>query len=483
MTVKPHIVWLRQDLRLADQPAVAVAAAAGPVLFVYVLDDDGPGQWRLGGAARWWLHHSLTALADAIQARGGALILRRGDAVAALAGIVQETDAAAVHATRHYEPWARRQEALLERRLTGQGARFHLHPSSLLAEPDSLSTHAGTPFKVFTPFWRAWQDNYLPSRPLPAPAALPAPARLPPSGRLADWRLTPQTPDWAHGLAAHWTPGEAGAHARLDAFIGRAAAVYGQQRDRVAEDGTSQLSPHLHWGEISANQVRARLMHAAAPEAAMPFIRQLLWRDFSHHLLAADPAMAERAWNPRFRDFPWRDDAAALRAWQRGRTGYPIVDAAMRALWHTGFMHNRARMIAASFLTKDLLLPWQAGAAWFWDTLADADLANNSAGWQWVAGSGADAAPYIRVFNPVLQGRKFDPDGSYVRRWVPELARLPSAHIHAPWQAPQSVLEQAGVRLGQTYPHPIIDHDQARRRALNAHRTLSAAADALYQSA
>ncbi|RME69068.1 MAG: deoxyribodipyrimidine photo-lyase [Alphaproteobacteria bacterium] len=482
MTADPHIVWLRRDLRLADQPAVAAAADRGPVLFVYVLDETAADGERLGGAARWWLDGTLAALGRDIAARGGALVLRHGDAAAIVPALAQDIGAGQVHATRHGEPAARRQQAALEKNLAKDGRRLCLHRGGLMVEPGTLTTQSGESFKVFTPFWRAWQQAlgtdrgqvHAPVAPLPAPKRLAAPAVLPASDRLADWRLRPRAPDWAHGLAAMWTPGEAAAADRLRHFIADGARRYGQRRDRMDQDGTSRLSPHLHWGEISANQICDTVMRAMPPEDALPFIRQLAWRDFCHSLLDSAPDLAARAWNPRFRNFPWRHDGEALHAWQRGETGYPIVDAAMRALWHTGWMHNRARMIVASFLTKHLLIHWRQGAAWFWDTLVDADRANNSAGWQWVAGSGADAAPYFRVFNPVLQGRKYDPDGVYVRRWLPELARLPNAHIHAPWQAPKAVLADAGVRLGADYPFPIVEHQAARQRALAAYAGIKA---------
>ena len=473
MTQRPHIIWLRQDLRLSAQPAVTAAAQSGaPLLFVYSLDDDAPGHWRLGGAARWWLHHSLKALGGAIRARGGALILRRGDAVTTLAGLCREVDAAAVHATRHYEPWARRQQNALAKTLAANGIAWQLHGASLMVEPDALRTGQGQPYQVFTPFWRAWQAEIGSQRLAlaPAPTRLAAPADLPASDALEDWRLRPTRPDWAGGLATRWQPGEDAALARLHGFTASAADRYGQARDRIDVDGTSRLSPYLHWGEISAAQVIAHLGTMLPPEAAQPFIRQLAWRDFCHDLLAHDPDMADRPWRRHWQSFPWRDDANALRAWQHGRTGYPIVDAAMRGLWHEGWMHNRARMIVASFLTKDLLLPWQAGAAWFWDTLVDANLANNSAGWQWVAGSGADAAPYFRIFNPVTQGQKFDPQGAYVRHWLPHLAAVADAHLQRPWQAPPLLLHQAGVTLGRDYPQPMIDHGLARRRALDLYQ-------------
>jgi deoxyribodipyrimidine photo-lyase len=340
----------------------------------------------------------------------------------------------------------------------------------LLFEPEAVK-----PYRVFTPFWKACLAADAPRAPLPAPKRMSfAEAR---SARLEDFELLPTTPDWAEGLRQSWKPGEASARARLGAFIDRQLADYAEGRNRMDMDATSRLSPHLHFGEVSPNQAWHAVVHAASGNAhlqrgAEAYLRELGWREFSYHLLHHFPSMPSEPLRPEFADFPWREDSAALATWRKGATGYPIVDAAMRELWRTGYMHNRARMIAASFLVKHLLIPWQRGADWFLDTLVDADLANNSASWQWVAGCGADAAPYFRIFNPVLQGAKFDANGDYVRRWVPELAALPASDIHAPWQAPPLALAEAGVILGNTYPYPIVDHAKARARALGAFATI-----------
>jgi deoxyribodipyrimidine photo-lyase len=475
-TGAPVLLWFRQDLRLTDNPALAAAlASVRPVVPVFVLDRETPGAWAPGGAARWWLHHSLAALAASLAGRGSRLVLRRGRAAEAIPRLVEQTGAAAVYASRLYEPWARASDAAVAAALKQRAVPIHGANAALLFEPWTVQTQAGGPFGVYTPFSRACFAAGPPPQPTRAPPRVAAPDRFPPSDRLEDWSLLPTKPDWAGGLRETWTPGETAAQARLDRFVAGHLAEYDALRNRPDLDATSGLSPHLHWGEISPRQVWHAAEAAGAPRgrSTETFLKELLWREFSYHLLWHRPEMPEQPLKPAFADFPWRNDAKALRAWQRGRTGYPIVDAGMRQLWHTGWMHNRVRMIVASFLIKHLLLPWQEGEAWFWDTLVDADLAANSASWQWVAGSGADAAPYFRIFNPLLQGARFDPDGAYVRRWVPELARLPAALIHAPWQATPLELQDAGVTLGRSYPAPIVDHSAARARALAALDSIS----------
>jgi deoxyribodipyrimidine photo-lyase len=342
-----------------------------------------------------------------------------------------------------------------------------------LCEPWTLATKVGKPYQVFTPFWKACQASASPPPPTPAPRRLPAPEKWPASLALAEFKLEPAI-DWAGGLRSTWQPGEKGAQALLDRFLRSALADYRTERDRPDRLGTSRLSPHLHFGEVGPGQIwhaisdAARDAGAQRQAAAEWYLRELGWREFAHHVLFHFPHTTDEPLRQEFARFPWRSDAKALRAWQRGRTGYPLVDAGMRELWHTGWMHNRVRMVVASFLVKHLLIPWQEGAAWFWDTLVDADLANNSLGWQWTAGCGADAAPFFRIFNPVSQGSKFDEQGEYVRRWVPELARMPAQWIHQPWAAPPQVLDEAEVKLGVTYPWPIVEHVEARKRALEA---------------
>ncbi len=478
------LLWLRNDLRLTDHPALAAALAKGcRLLPVYVLDDAAPGPWACGGASRWWLHHSLVSLGGALDGLGSRLVLRRGSAATLLPGLAAEIGAAAVFCTRAHEPWAARQETAVAAACADAGVAFHRFPGATLHEPETPKTGAGKPFRVFTPFARACRALGEPRMPLPRPPVLPALPAWPESDALADWGLAPAAPDWAAGFADVWQPGEDGAEARLARFLETALSGYATLRDRPDLAGTSRLSPHLHFGEISPRRcwhaAAARL--AATPEAASgaeAFLRELLWREFSRHLLHHAPDLPEAPFRPEFAAFPWRDDPRGLQAWQRGLTGVPMVDAGMRELWSTGWMHNRVRMITASFLVKNLMIHWRHGEAWFRDTLVDADLASNAANWQWVAGCGADAAPYFRIFNHVLQGRKFDPQADYVRRFVPELRQLPDSHIHAPWEAPPMMLRAAGVVLGQTYPLPIAGLAESRDRALTAYRSLMGKAGA-----
>ena len=480
----PTILWLRHDLRLLDNPALTAAAQRKrPILPVYILDDETPGEWRIGGAGRWWLHHSLTSLATSFGSIGLPLILRRGLASDVIANLIDETGADAVFWNRSYEPYTIARDTALKQSLTARGLAVASFNAALLHEPWTVNTKQGQPYKVFTPFWRALRQQPPPA-PLPVPQMPSAPAVLPRTGELSEWSLLPTRPDWSSGLRASWTPGETGAQQRLAAFLADGLEQYRSDRDRPDRPAISRLSPHLHWGEVSPRQIwhaAHMFLHgdrgATHDDATEAFLRQLGWREFAHHLLFHWPDLPSRSWRSRFDALPWRSDPAALRAWQKGMTGYPTIDAGMRELWHTGWMHNRVRMIAASFLVKDLMIPWQTGEAWFWDTLVDADLAQNAFNWQWVAGSGADAAPYFRIFNPVLQGQKFDPHGDYVRRWVPELARLPNNFLQHPWTAPPDILASAGVALGRDYPRPLVQHDAARERALVAFKSLPAAGD------
>ncbi|HEX4005552.1 MAG TPA: deoxyribodipyrimidine photo-lyase [Acidobacteriaceae bacterium] len=458
------LVWLRRDLRLADHPALTAAVATGlAVIPVYVWD---PEVESAGAAARWWLHASLLRLDEALRARGSRLTVRRGPAAETLASLAAECGAQKVLCSRVYEPACLAGDRRVAARLRAEGVAWESLNGSLLFEPGSIRTTAGGSFQVFTPFWRAcWNERGALRRPVAAPARVRAPERWPESLAVADLELEPQI-DWAAGMRAAWTPGETAAQARLRKFAKSAVAEYGVERDRPDHDGTSRLSPHLHFGEISPVQTWHGVAEAAGAET---YLRQLVWREFAHHLLDEHPRTLSEPFNEHFRHFPWRHNQRRLTAWQQGRTGYPYIDAAMRQLWATGWMHNRARMAVASFLVKHLLAPWQDGAAWFLDTLVDADLANNTMGWQWVAGCGVDAAPYFRIFNPVLQGEKFDPDGSYVRAWVPELREMPAEFIHQPWNAPPLALAAAGVRLGENYPLPMVDHAAARAGALAAY--------------
>ena len=462
----PVIVWFRRDLRIADHPALAAAAQTGrPVIPVFVHDQAGPPR-PLGAASAWWLDKSLKSLAAHFQRLGNRLILRRGDSRECLNQLISQTGATAIYWNRLYDGDSIARDTALKSDLTARGVDARSFNGALLNEPWTISTGAGGPYRVFTPYWRAARATAGDVAPLPAPEHLCPPTPFPPSDRLEDWGLHPRRPDWSGGFA-DWTPGEAGAAARLDTFLDGAAAHYVAARNYPAVAGTSRLSPHLHFGEISPRQVwaaaEAAALHGQAPVGQLEvFQKELGWREFNHHLLFHFPHMTQRNFNPAFDDFPLQDDPEGLAAWQAGRTGYPIVDAGMRELWATGWMHNRVRMIVASFLIKDLLIDWRAGEAWFWDTLVDADVANNVANWQWTAGAGADAAPYFRVFNPTLQGEKFDPDGDYVRRWIPQLADLPSAYIHQPWRYVST----------SDYPAPVVDHAAARDRALAAYKSL-----------
>jgi deoxyribodipyrimidine photo-lyase len=455
----PSIVWLRQDLRLHDQPALVAAAGEGAVIPVYVLDDESPGRWKIGGAQRWWLHHSLARLNDDFRRLGSRLILRRGRAEVELARLAEEVGARRVHATRHYEPWWVESE-----RRAGEALELVLHPGNVLVPPEQVRNGGGTPYKIYTPYWRALQDRLPPDEPSEAPKALESPGRWPRSDDLDSWSLLPARPDWASGFDEEWRPGEAAALERLSDFAGR-AEHYAAGRDRPGEEGTSRFSPHLHFGELSPR----RIWDALPQEAGEKFRKELAWRDFSHNVMLTQPHVGEKAGRPAFAGFPWRTGAEAnsdFEAWSRGRTGYPIVDAGMRQLWATGWMHNRVRMIAASFLVKHLLIDWRRGASWFWDTLVDADYGNNGQNWQWIAGTGVDSQPFNRIMAPIVQSEKFGA-GDYIRRWVPELGGLDDEHIHEPGEA----------RPGG-YPEAIIGHRAGRERALAALAAFSGAARA-----
>jgi deoxyribodipyrimidine photo-lyase len=479
VTHTPSIVWFRIDLRLADNPALQAALERGGTivpLFIYAPEEEAP--WPQGAASRWWLHQSLALLDAALRALDSRLILRRGPALPCLQALIRETGANAVFWNRRYEPAVIARDTKIQEVLTGAGVAVESFNGALLHEPGTIRNQSGKPFQVFTPFWRHCLAKTPPAEPLPAPRRIPRPRKGPETLKLAALKLEPGI-NWAEGFHAAWHPGEAGACAQLKRFLNDALAHYTQDRNRPGLAGTSRLSPHLHFGEISPRQIwHAVRLHAAAKKIparewrGSQFLTEIGWREFAHHLLYYFPHTPDEPLRANFKKFPWRKDAALLKAWQRGRTGYPLVDAGMRELWATGWMHNRARMIVASFLVKDLLLSWTEGARWFWDTLVDADLAQNTLGWQWTAGCGADAAPYFRVFNPVAQGEKFDPRGDYVRRWCPELARLPDQWLHCPWKAPEEALGLAGVELGRTYPKPVVSHVIARDVALEAFSVL-----------
>jgi deoxyribodipyrimidine photo-lyase len=471
------ITWFRQDLRLLDNPALTAALEEAPhIVPLYVLA-DGQGGSTLGGAAKWWLQGSLHALSEALHEKGATLCLRHGDAAAEVAALAEQCDAASVHVNTCPEPHWREADAALEAILRKSGRRLVSHWGLRLFQPDDVRTKTGGIYGMYTPFANTVRRLRPPRAPLPVPQAIPGPPRAPRSDKLAQWNLLPRKPDWAEGLRATWSPGEATARARGRTFLQGAVRGYDTGRNLPGQDLTSRLSPHLHWGEISANSLWHALYRKPPGQAETIYANELIWRDFGAYLLWHRPQMPDAPLRPEFEKLPWRQDKPGLAAWQQGRTGVPIVDAGMRQLWQTGWMHNRVRMIAASFLVKHLLVDWRQGAAWFMDTLVDADLASNSANWQWVAGTGIDSQPFFRVFNPVSQGQKFDADGAYVRQYVPEIAALPNACLHAPWTAPEPVLRAARVRLGETYPKPLVDLAFGRQRALETYkRTVRGAA-------
>ena len=473
-TEAPAIVLFRDDLRLSDNPALQAGVATGrPLLCLFVFDEASPDIRPLGGAARWWLHHSLRDLSDRISQAGGRLDIVTGASAAIVPGIAEATGAAACFWNRRYGKGERAADAAMAAALKAQGLESASFNGSLLHEPHQVRTKTGGAFRVYTPFLRASLALGSGGRPLPPPRAIASGPRVTAAVDLDDLALLP-TLDWAAGLRATWTPGEPAAQARLRDFLDGGLPRYGEDRNRPALDATSHLSPHLRHGEISPRQIAAQSAHAAAAGTAAQhevdkFLSELIWRDFSYNLLVEHPDLAWTPVQPAYARFPYRKPTPAeVGAWRKGLTGYPIVDAGMRQLWTTGVMHNRVRMITASFLIKHMLVDWREGEAWFWDTLCDADPANNPGNWQWVAGCGADAAPYFRIFNPVLQGEKFDGKGDYIRAFVPELAGMPPKWVHKPWEAPPDVLDAAGVTLGESYPRPIVEHEVARARALDA---------------
>jgi deoxyribodipyrimidine photo-lyase len=459
---RPCLIWFDRDLRIADNPALVRAIAGqSPVLPVFVWAPEEESPWSPGATSQWWLHQSLHGLQASLAECGSTLIVRRGPTLETLLALASETGAKSIFWNRRYEPTAIARDRELRQRLHERGITVEICPGNLLYEPGTILNAAGKTFQVFSAFWKAILAAPGPSLPTPAPTQIPAPATWPPSLPISDLNLEPKI-DWAGGIRETWQPGEPRAARALQTFLHHAIENYSEDRDRPDHNGTSRLSPHLHFGEISARQIWHAARRAKLSDA---YLRQIAWREFSYHLLVQFPHTPNEPLRSEFRTFPWRVDAERLKAWARGRTGYPLVDAGMRELWNTGWMHNRVRMLAASFLVKHLMIPWQEGAAWFWDTLVDADLANNTMGWQWSAGCGADAAPYFRIFNPVRQGEKFDPDGDYIRRWIPELAGVPKQWIHKPWEAP-------GIQ-SKEYPAPIVEHAEARKRALASFKAMT----------
>jgi deoxyribodipyrimidine photo-lyase len=464
------LVWFRNDLRLADQPALRAALDEGyrPVC-VYIHSPDEEGDWKPGAASDAWRHRSLAALDADLRRRGSRLRCFAGPSLQTLQTLAAACDAEAVFWNRRYEPAIEARDAAIKKRLRTQGLRAESHNGALLFEPWSLQTQQGGPYKVFTPFWRSAQVDWTPQRPWDAPPSIADVDAGPDGVALSALRLAPK-PDWDDAFWEDWTPGEAGAHEALEVFLDGALRGYRTDRDRPDRVGTSRLSPHLHFGEIAPWRVVAALTDARKAGTAADidaYVRELGWREFAHHLLHHFPETTDRDLNPRFAQFAWaRRNAGQLDAWRTGQTGVPIVDAGMRELWSRGWMHNRVRMIVGSYLCKHMRMHWREGARWFWDTLVDADLANNTLGWQWIAGTGADASPYFRVFNPVTQAQKFDPDGTYIARWVPELAPLPPAARFAPWTDPK-----LAARLAPEYPkRPIVDLAKGREAALAAYQ-------------
>lgn len=449
-TSLPIIVLFRQDLRLKDNPALSFACQTGqPIIPLYILDDETSEKWKIGGASRWWLHHSLLSLSQSLQEKGSQLFLSKGNTLTVISRLMQKHQVGAVFWNRCYEPFSLQ----LQKKLKGMLPLSQSFNGSLLFEPWEILNKQRESFKVFTPFWKKCMEVQSIQDPLPEPHQIPT--KIIESESLDSLSLLPKHPDWSKGLSTHWSVGEKAAHTKLNDFISQSLETYDHGRDIPSLASTSSLSPHLHFGEISPRQIFHRTKNIPASDK---FLSELGWREFSYYQLYHFPQLPEEPWREEFSRFQWEKNPSFLKKWQTGETGYPIVDAGMRQLWKTGWMHNRVRMIVASFLTKDLLVPWQDGAHWFWDTLVDADLASNSASWQWVAGCGLDAAPFFRIFNPTLQGEKFDPDGIYIKRWIPELAELPRTLIHTPWKA--------GPSYKFFYPSPIVSHDQSRKRAL-----------------
>ncbi|MEX0965195.1 MAG: deoxyribodipyrimidine photo-lyase [Pseudohongiellaceae bacterium] len=471
MSSNTAILWFRQDLRLSDNPALRAAIDDGAVLPLYILDENS--DWNRGGASRWWLHHSLNALNKSLR---GQLWVYAGDSTEILPRLASEHGASHVHWNRCYEPWRISQDRSIKEQLKESGIEATSHNGSLIWEPWENLKQDGTPYKVFTPFYRYAIANTVPR------ALQGAPERSfelvncqQNAGRIEELALLPKI-NWYEKISASWTPGEQGAKRRLREFTENGLNDYREGRDFPSKRSVSMLSPHLHFGEISPSAAAHLVKQAgtmdAVEEQANHFIRELAWREFSYYSLYHFPHLCQRNMKSEFDRFPWVSDDSKLALWQQGQTGFPLVDAGMRELWQTGYMHNRVRMIAASFLVKNLMIHWLEGARWFWDCLVDADLANNSCSWQWVAGSGADAAPYFRIFNPVTQSIKFDPNGSYIRQYCPELGGLSNKAIHDPSSAAEEELAAAGVVLGENYPRTIVDLKETRARALQAYKSL-----------
>jgi deoxyribodipyrimidine photo-lyase len=476
MHSRQAIVWFRSDLRLADNPALHHACSQGySILPIFIFSPEEEMQWSIGGASRWWLHHSLHSLDESLRSKGSKLLIFKGRSLTTLLSLIEKTGATALFWNRRYEPEIIVRDKNIKEVMRIQGLEVETFNGSLLHEPWTIQNKSQLPFQVFTPFWKNALSVTHPSAPLPPPDRIPLPSNLPESSSLDSLQLLPSLP-WDQGFYTAWKPGESGARKNITDFIRTSFASYTEGRNLPAEKGTSRLSPHLHFGEISPRQIwHAFSSHFPKTDAwqSTQYLSEIGWREFSYHLLYHFPQTPLKPLRPAFEDFAWNKvKPSHLRAWKKGITGIPIVDAGMRELWATGWMHNRVRMITASFLVKNLRYPWIEGARWFWETLVDADLASNTLGWQWSAGCGADAAPYFRIFNPVSQGEKFDPEGTYVRRWIPELSQMPADWIHHPWESPTEILRKANVTLGLHYPHPILSLAETRNAALEAFKNL-----------
>jgi len=470
MTLAPTILWFRKDLRLEDNSALKAAIVAGaPVIPLFIWSPDESGGWAPGAASKWWLHQALKSLSESFKEVSGEFVLREGDSLGQLRDIIEKTGAKRVYWNRRYESPHRELDASIKRQLREDGIEVESFNSSLLNEPHTAATGGGNPYKVYTPYWKKVKDRMIEPIAESNIDSLKFADPYPETLALKSLGLLPEK-QWHHKFFQHWEVSEAAAQERLEKFLNQPVEGYNQARDIPSEDGTSSLSPYLHWGLIGPRQIMHSLKakHDLGKEGPEVYAKEIYWREFAYNVLYHFPQTPDAPLREKYADFPWEPDANALKRWQRGQTGYPIVDAGMRQLYATGWMHNRVRMVVSSLLVKHLLQDWREGASWFWNTLVDADLASNTLGWQWSAGCGADAAPYFRVFNPITQGKKFDTEGEYVRKWVPEIAKLPNKFIHEPWEAPVGILEYAGVKLGKDYPKPIIDHKEGRARALAA---------------
>ena len=464
------ILWLRNDLRISDNLALAEAdRLEGEVIPLYIWSPEEFGEWAPGGASRWWLSNALKGLDAQLKSLGGRLFIREGESLSVLREIASATGASHVFWNRRYESALRERDARIKKVLSAEGYEVRSFNSSLLNEPHTVASGSGSPYKVYTPYFKMVKDRPI-AEPIEPPGEnlLLCTAELP-GNEISAQEICPKHP-WTQKFEAIWDVSEDGAKRALEVFLNSRVRAYDTDRDIPSVTGTSELSPYLHYGLIGPRQVVARLKDRADTKeaGAFTFFKEIYWREFAYNVLYHFPHTQDKPLQPKYAYFPWSDDSSSLAAWKRGQTGYPIVDAGMRQLWATGWMHNRVRMIVSSFLVKHLLQDWKQGALWFWDTLVDADLASNSLGWQWSGGCGADAAPYFRIFNPMTQGKRFDPDGDYVKKWIPELSKLPSKYIHEPWLAPEGLLVGLGIKLGENYPEPVVDHDFGRKRALAA---------------